>query len=346
VKSRTTWLFLAALVVALTRGNAPLYAQSAGTPAVAGGDDRPWNRGVPLEARRAARDLFLEGNRLFRVPLFVQAAEKYTAALARWKHPAFYFNLAVTQLNLGQELEARNNLEQSIKHGAEPLGADEFNEAQKQLRDVERQLGRIRITCQLAGAEVTLDGSTVFTGPGSYQGWVKASAHQITAKKKGYLPEARRVTLTPGTIQETELKLVTLSDVSDTSRRWATWKPLAVLSAGVAVAAGAGVTHYLASRNFNGYDDRFLQLACAQSTGCMQGDIPASMTAQLDHARLEQRIAIGGYIAGGALVTTGVVLMYMNRPRLTEDATGVASSVAIVPTASPNAFGVAITVSR
>lgn len=345
-------MLLAALVVALTRGSATLHAQSAGTPAVAGGDDRPWNRGVPLEARHAARDLFLEGNRLFRVPLFVQAAEKYTAALARWKHPAFYFNLAVTQLNLGQELEARNNLEQAIKHGAEPLGADEFNEAQKQLRDVERQLGRIRITCQLAGAEVTLDGATVFTGPGSYQTWVKAKAHEITARKQGYLSEARQVAVAPGAVQQAELKLVTLSEATDTSRRWATWKPWAVVGAGVAVAATGGVLHALSSRNFSSYDQEFLQLPCVTmpdpaSPGCARQDIPASLDDRLTLARREQAIAIGGYIVGGALVVAGATLLYMNRPQLLER--GAASSprpVAVVPTISPDMIGFLVTVNR
>jgi tetratricopeptide (TPR) repeat protein len=334
------------LVVASTH-LAPLHAQSAGTPAVAGGDDQPWNRGVSPETRRAARDLFLEGNRLFRVPLFVQAAEKYAAALARWKHPAFYFNLAVTQLNLGQELEARNNLEQAIKHGAEPLGVDEFNEAQKQLRDVERQLGQIHITCQTPGAEITLDGATLFTGPGSHRGWVKAAAHEITAKKQGYISEAQRVTVAPGALRETELKLITLSEATDTSRRWAAWKPWTVVAGGVAVAAAAGAVHTLSSRNFNAYDANFALLPCAKEHGCDASQIPSDLSAQLDRARLEQRIAIGGYLAGGVLIGTGAVLLYMNRPRLQEPgAARAAEGVAIVPTASRDSVGVLVMVSR
>ena len=48
--------------------------------------------------------VFLEGNRLFKIPLFTRAAEKYIAAIEKWTHPALYFNLALTQLNLGQDL--------------------------------------------------------------------------------------------------------------------------------------------------------------------------------------------------------------------------------------------------
>ena len=206
--------------------------------------------------------------RVSRVPLFAQAAEKYTTALSQWKHPGFYFNLALAQLNLGQEIEARENLEKALQHGEEPLGAEEFKEAQKQLQEVERQLGRIHISCQTPGAEVTMDGVTLFTGPGSYQGWAKAKTHELTAKKQGYLSEARRVTVSFGQLQDIELKLVTLSEAEDTSRRWATWKPWSVVAAGSAVAAAGGVLHALAFRNFNAYDKSFSGLECAKSIGC------------------------------------------------------------------------------
>ncbi|HMG21017.1 MAG TPA: hypothetical protein VK607_06855, partial [Kofleriaceae bacterium] len=86
MNTRTTWLFLGALVVALTRAAPPVHAQATTAPAVTGSDDKPWNRGVPLADRQAARDLFLEGNRLFKIPLFARAAENYAAALRKWKH--------------------------------------------------------------------------------------------------------------------------------------------------------------------------------------------------------------------------------------------------------------------
>ncbi|HEX2690676.1 MAG TPA: hypothetical protein VHN14_28865 [Kofleriaceae bacterium] len=143
----------------------------------------------------------MEGNRLFKIPLFGRAAEQYTAALRQWKHPAFYFNLALAQLNLGKDVEAHDSLEQALKYGEEPLGAERFQEAKKQLQEVERQLGRLHVTCQTLGAEVTLDGVLLFTGPGSYEGWVKAQDHEITAKNPDYLAQARRVTISPGKLR-------------------------------------------------------------------------------------------------------------------------------------------------
>jgi len=341
------------VVVGLISGRTPLHAQSTIAPSVVGSDDKPWNQGVPIETRETARALLLEGNRLFKVPLFARAAEQYTAAVGKWKHPAFYFNLALAQLNLGLEVEAHESLEQAIRYGEEPLGAEEFKVAQEQLQQVEHQLGRIRVTCQTEGAEVTLDGVTLFTGPGSHQGWVKAKAHEITAKKPDYLSEARRVTVSPGELKNLQLKLITLSEAADAGRRWVTWKPWTVVAAGLAVSAAGGVLHTLSSRNFHAYDDKFLQLPCAnmpdpKAPGCATAQIPSTLNTQLSRATQEQKVAVGSYIVGGSLVAAGAMLLYLNRPHLVEqEATNSPTGrVAVVPTLSADMLGILLTVSR
>jgi hypothetical protein len=286
--------------------------------------DKPWNRGVPEDRRWAARELFLEGNRLFRIPLFAKAAERYVVALGKWKHPAIYLNLAIAQLNAGQEVEARDSLEHALEHGEEPLGADNFRGAQQQFEEVTRQLGRIRVSCRTPGAQVTLDGASLFMGPGSYEGWVTAKEHEILAKKSEYLSEARRVTIISGQHQEIYLKLITLSEATDASRRWAVWKPGLVTAVGGVIVAAGGVLHTLAFKNFSTYDDKVALTKCGTPmddpfSGCFKGD-PELLRYDglLRRARQQQQIAIGGYIVGVSLIATGVALLYMNRPRLEE----------------------------
>ena len=309
--------------------------------------DKPWSEGVAVDDRREARELFLEGNRLFRVPLFARAAAQYKAAIARWKHPAFYFNLSLAQINLGQEVDARDNLERALRYGAEPLGADEHLEAQKQLADLERQLGRIRISCQTQGAEVNLDGTTLFTAPGNYQTWIKAGPHELTAKKPGYLSEARKVNIKGGTRESVELRLITLEEVANRNRRWAVWKPWTVVVAGTAMAIGGGVFHSRSAKNFSSYDDDFLILPCANSTsGCTEEDIPSSLNDRLDRAELQQKLAIGSYIASGVLLTTGAILLYLNRPRTLEDQPSSTDRVSIRPELSLDSLGLVLSVSH
>ncbi len=312
-------------------------------------DTRPWSEGVALADRHAARELFLEGNRLFRVPLFARAAVHYQAALDKWKHPAFSYNLALAQMNLGQEVEARNNLELAMRHGAEPLGAVEYEEAEKQLRHLEQQLGRVVIHCPTDGAEVTLDGVILFTGPGRYEGWVTAGAHELTAKKRDYLSEARRLEVAGGKVAEADLRLITLDEAAGRNRRWTVWKPWAVVAAGTAVMLGGGVFHSLSAKNFSDYDDAFLRLPCVTgdgALGCTRADIGPTLNDQLDTARQQQRLAIGAYAVGGALLATGAVLLYLNRSRVPEGEAPRLSTprISLLPELSPNAAGVVLSV--
>lgn len=347
---RRRWIVVGVVVVALGHRPAALHAQAPSEVIEIGGDDRPWNQGVPVAVREAARAQFLEGNRLFRIPLFAQAAEQYAAALAKWKHPAFYFNLALTQLNLGQVVEARDNLEQALRHGEEPLGAARFKVAQEQRARVERELGQIDVTCQIDGAEITLDGATLFIGPGHRRAWVKAKSHEITARKADYLPEAKRVTVPPGQVVSLELQLHRPGDAGLTRRRWSAWKPWAVVVAGGVAAATGGIFHAVSSHDFTQYDNRFAELDCVRVSpfACKTRDIPDDLKRTLNDARRYRQLTLAGYTVGGGLIATGVVLLYMNRAHLVEQPVTRSSvpSITIAPTVSPEMVGVHLVVNR
>ena len=267
--------------------------------------------------------------------------------------PRVLFQPGTRTDNLGKDVEARDNLERALRYGAEPL-ADEsrFREGQRQLRELEGQLGKVRITCQTPGAVVTLDGVALFTAPGSDTAWVMPKAHEITARRTDYLSESRQVTVAPGALEQLELKLITLEAAADANRRWASWKPWAVVGAGAAIAAGGGVFHLLASRNEDQYGREFLRLGCADTNdqatpGCQDGQIPPDLSDQLIRARRQQKVAIGSYIAGGSVVAVGVVLLALNRPRLAEQAPSSTSGrrVSVVPALSSEMLGVLVSIS-
>lgn len=337
----------AILAITLSYGAMPVHAQAIEPIALSGNESAPWNRGVAMAAREAAREVFLEGNRLFRVPLFARAAEKYREAIARWEHPAFYFNLALAQLNLGEELGAHKALEVALRDGEGLLGAPQIQEARKQLRDLELRLARIRVRCALDGAEVTMDGQTLFSGPGSYEAWVEAKAHEIAAKKAGYLTETRRVTAVAGKIRDLELTLVSLDEAGDSGRRWAKWKPWVVVGAGAAVAAASGALHAMSASSFQRYDAAFLKLPCS-SSGCSSEQTGPTLNARLSRATLEQKIAVGGYIAGGTVLAAGVALVYLNRPRFVEsrDPGAATAATVVTPIASEGMVGIVLTTYR
>lgn len=337
----------------LAAARAPAHAQALDAPNIAGRDDMPWNRGVPADTRTAAREVFLEGNRLFKIPLFSQAVEKYGEAIAKWKHPAFYFNLALTLINLGRYLEARDSLVRATEYGAEPLREDRYEEARKQLVEVEKHLGRIRVTCEIPGVEVMLDGARLMVGPGERVVWVTPQAHDLIAKKAAYRTQDAHVDVKAGAIAAVVMAPRKLIE----DRPWAVWKPWAVVGAGVAIAAVGGALHALSARDFSKYDEGFVLLDCAPR-GCTEAQIkdPAlgqggspALSARLDRARLEQRIAVGSYLAGGAAIAAGVYLVYRNQPHITEQdglPPGELRGVAVAPIVSPDMLGVLVTMRR
>lgn len=342
---------LGTLVVGLLVGATPLRAEPAGSqlvpvagdPLVINGPDKPWSKGISIEKRAAAKELFSKGNELFMQMLFARAAERYTAALGMWRHPAIYFNLGIAQLNLGKDVEARESLEMALKYGQEPLGEKAYQVAQSQLQEVERQLGRIRVICRTPGAEVTLDGAKLFVGAGSYEGWVKAKTHDLTAKRDGYQVEARQVNVSAGDLQEIDLSLFTLIQATDMRRRWSPWVPWGVIGVGGAIAASGGVLFMLASRNVDAFDTDFASLSCAQTHGCSQAQLDNGPNQQLALGRRQQVMAQGAYILGGSLIATGVVLLYLNRPRLTEGPMRApAKRLTVAPSISGEVLGVSM----
>jgi tetratricopeptide (TPR) repeat protein len=131
------------------------------------------------------------------------------------------------------------------------------------------------------------------------------------------------------------------------NQRWAAWKPWVVVGGGVGIAAVGGVLDVIAAHHFDAYDSEFLQLPCSRF-GCLLQDVGQGMRSRLSRAQLEQRLAVSGFIAGGAAIAAGVALLYLNQSQRSErdNPSQNALGAAIVPVVSHDLVGVAVTMSR
>lgn len=339
-------LGIASCVLSLLCTRAPAFAQSARAPVITEGDDKPWSKDVPVAERQAALDLFLEGNKLFDIPLLARAADKYKAALAHWKHPSIYFNLALAEFSLGQDVDAHAHFAEALKYGPAPVGEEWYAPGKQKLAQLEQTLGQIHVACPTSGAEVLLDGVPIFTGPGQYDGWAKNGSHEVAARKPEYLSQVRRVAVASGQVKRVNLDLLTIGEAAEHGRRWSPWISWVVVGTGAALAITGGAFHFRSKSNFDSYDDRF-QRQCPQ--GCPLKQIPDNLMNQLSRANRDQDLAVTGYIVGGGALAAGLVLLYLNRPRLLEDQETTstrAPGVAVVPTIAPGELGVSILLSR
>lgn len=269
------------------------------------GSDRPWAQGVSEDDQRTALDLFTQGNKLLKESIFVQAAAKYREALKHWDHPAIHYNMALALLNLDQPVEVREHLVAAMKYGAAPLDEEKFTQAQSYQELIEKELARVKIACSEPGARVTLDGQPLFTAPGSYENFVRAGPHSISATKEGFIPFEVSRPLPAGELTTLDMKLYTQEELTEYRRRWSTWVPWSVVAGGAVLAGSGALLQQSASSHYKTFDQ-----GISQCGGCVPSGSVASARST---GNTLQTAALAAYGVGGAAIVTGAVLVYMNR---------------------------------
>ncbi len=320
---------------------------------------RPWAEGVPEEKQKLARSLFEEGNTLLRESLFAQAIQKYQDALSHWDHPAIHYNHALALSTLDQPIKTREELIAATRYGAGPLGPDEFQQAQRYKTLVEKQLALLTVECSTPQATVSLNGKTLFTAPGRFEGFVVPGEQLLSAAKHGHVSDERAVTLIPGKPTEVRLALFTDEQLTQYERLWPEYPPWIVAGTGLLI-TGVGAWFYLDGLAAGDeYED--LSDACASSeviefenpsspTGtslpsyddCRVGTTMGNELRELnDRAERHNTLGVTMLAAGGAVLATGAVLLYINRaqPRRLEprDVIGQENAVQWSASVSPNA---------
>lgn len=308
------------------------------TTAAAQDAARPWADGVSEADQTAALELFRAGNELFAQSEYADAASKYREALGHWDHPAIHGNLAVSLIHLDDPLQAFAHVELALRWGAQPFEPHVYDQLVTSRKLLLGQLARIEVDCPVEGAEIALNGEVLFVGPGTSQRLARAGSHQVVASKDDYLTFTRQFDALPGEVTRVEVTLVPLVDAGGYERRWAEWKPWAVVGGGAALIA-VGVGFQLSAQgNVDAYEE---EIARSCPDGCVESDLPEAVRDLRGRARWENRVAVGAFTLGAGAVATGAILLYMNRPRRVRlDASG--RRISATPLVAPGAFGVTL----
>lgn len=316
-------------------------AQTVGPPSVVESlPDSPWARGVPLRDRQRAYELFLAGNAVIKDGFFGNAAEKYKAAIERWDHPAFHYNLGIAQMNLDQIVEAYQHFQAARRHGPRPIGEDKYEQAEVYLRLLGNQLAEIEVVCNEPDADVALDGKPLFRGPGRKRVMVRPGGHRAEASKLDRMSDVRQIVLDPGDRKRVALAPRLPAHLA-TRRRWPRWIPWAVAAAGGVVLGGAAYMDRHSSMLFDEFDRDFAERCPGRNNGCTEAEIPASLRARLDGAGTWQWSARVTYAAGGLIVATSAALLFLNRERIVHERRSEGTGeLSLRPTLVPDGVGV------
>jgi hypothetical protein len=318
---------LVALVLALP----PLAAQAD----VARTGAEPWYQQATPEARAQAHERFVQAVDKHEQLLRPEARELYEQALTLWDNPDIRWNLALVLDDVGEYVRAHEQLEGALRWDA-ALGAERLRQVQERMQALEtRRLARIDADGTEPGADVTLDGQPWFQGVGRRSMLVLPGTHYIIADKSEYFPLNVRAPVLAGERYHVTLRM-TAAQVIET-RRWSAWKPWAVVAAGVAAAAAGAVLERdaFAQRDSaaRSLDDR------CHAPVCDLAPLPKTY----GRARLENRLAIGAFAAGGTVLAAGLVLVWLDRPRAHREE-AIPSLIELMPAVSADRVGVSASI--
>lgn len=277
----------------------------------------PWHEGVAPADQEAAIALFEEGLALQRQWLLPDAAARYEQALARWEHPKIRFYLGRTQEKMGELVNAYENLRLALRWGMDAFPAADARLAREMLRRLEAGLSRIEVRCDEPGAEVFLDGKPWFVGPGSEQAMVRPGEHAVIARKVGFSTVTRSVSLVPSKRARLDIWLSPEIIIQGRWERWRPWHTWTVAGVGAALALAGGVLEWQAARDYQQYEQRFLDV-CADQALCHPYEPPLGnpgMEDTLRRARWENRGAIAMFSAAGVALSASAVLRWLDRPQ-------------------------------
>jgi hypothetical protein len=297
----------------------------------------PWSVGVTDAEKARATELLARGNELLVQNRHAAALEQYRLAIRVWDHPAIRANMVVCLINLGRPLEAYESALLALVYGPAPLDKPEvYAETLNYRKLLEGQIATLQLSCTGSGARVTLDGQDLLACPGRSTRRLLAGRHQLVARGRGYLSITRDFTAVGGASESIDLSLVRLEDAAHTERPWAAWKPWAVTGGGAGLVLAGGLLQLKADADMDRHDAD-LERLCGDD-GCAGRDVPRSLSNLKSRAELENKIAIGTVITGGAVAVTGLVLVYLNRPRTVLPDEAVAG-IAVAPMVTADAAG-------
>lgn len=327
--------------------------------------ERPWAKDVTPEDRAEGKRLFDEATNLLKDAFFTRSVELYREAITFWDHPAIHFNLSKALMNLDKAAEAYGHLKSAMKYGGDPLDADQIKQVEYYIDYLyKNDLAEVIIETDEPGAKVTLDGTDLFVGPGQWTGVVRPEKTKtLLATKLGFQTQQITPELVKGQMNRIKIDMVGLESVTRYERAFDAWIPWAVIGGGVALIGGGAVMTVQSSNKFQEFDDavstcnsdspftfeddtgRTINAGVGQVGVCKP---TSSLLGMKDDGELFQTLSIVGYAAGGAVLTTGLILLYINREKPISVEQPIQETaeepVVLVPVFTPHHVGASLTV--
>jgi hypothetical protein len=135
--------------------------------------------------------------------------------------------------------------------------------------------------------------------------------------------------LVAGKLTAYDIPAIEAKAVPRNVRRWALWKPWAVVGSGAAIGAAGMVVYAFAGKQFAAHD-RTVADKCGDGCPDVQAMYP-ELPRQKRHAENEQIVAFSLLSVGGAVVIAGLIGVIMNQARLQLEPGLPVPAIALIP---------------
>jgi hypothetical protein len=279
--------------------------------------------------RELARELMKRGNQLRAAQDLEGALEAFRAADAIMHVPTTGFEVARSELQLGQLVEARDVLMRVERIPASPDEPQAFKEARDYARQLDVEIGpripRIRLSIEGAaeGVAVTIDGESVPSAALDIPYAADPGKHAVAARTPDGRAAAQEVTLEEGEEREVLLVLpgespapppppaskapVATPRAAPSDRHALAWVAFGTAGGAAVVGAATGIVAWTR--------------ASSVSARCNGEQCPPSTYADLDAARGFATASTVSFIVAGVATVAGVVIV-LTAPRAPARATG------------------------
>jgi hypothetical protein len=283
------------------------------------------------QAKAHAQELLGQGSKLYQQGDVTGALEKFEAAYVAFPSPKLMFNIGQADRDLGRPVEAIEAFQRFLAEATD-ASPEKMADARRFVAELQMKLGRLRIDCDTAGAEVRVDGKTVGLTPLPGLIWATPGRHQVTASRTDAIPALETVEVQTGSTSTATMRLIPLvapppapvamapaptpvlqtappvsPSPSSASEGWLLGRKWTWVAAGstVLLAAGAITTGVLMKSKFD---------SLRSSCGAGNPDRPGCSQSDIDSVSSRQTMAnVFWALAGAAAVTTGVLFFVEGR---------------------------------
>jgi PEGA domain len=239
-------------------------------------------------------------------------------------------NLGDCELHVGQPREAAEHLSYALKNVPAGVLPEQSSALKRMLKEAQAQIGTLRVTVNVAGAHVFVDGRAVDDPAGEV--FVDPGTRTIEARVTGYSPAQQTLEVRAGTSERVELTLAAI-------RRSVV--PGAILGgvAGAALVTGIGV--FAAGRAKASTAQGVYEMISRAGNSCVTGasnDDPrcGGLQSTASTSNTLQRAGVGLWIGAGATAAAALLYFTLPSPSSGKPSDG---ALRVAPTASSGAAG-------